>query len=164
MTFWDGTRWLPEPSAAEPSPPSKIHRLLGAGVEASLITILVFGLIATTVFAGQGGKQTYGLNHDGFEVWGEPYAFADFTVTRSKVDGTDVWVKADCVDSSGAQAIPGADPLRLVAWDTANPLVGHAALDSVMDGTTCEAWLTKSPRQSTGPAPGWPGTWFEVAW
>ena len=163
MTFWDGHRWLPEPSATD-APQGKVRRLFGAGVEASLITILVFGLIATSVFAGQGGRQAYGLADDGFRVWGDPYAFADFTVSRSKVDGTEVWVKADCVDADGNQAIPGADPLRLVTWDSADPLVGYAAVDSVMNGTTCEVWLTKSPKQSTGPAPGWPETYVDVSW
>jgi hypothetical protein len=120
--------------------------------------------IAGTEGAAAGGKQTYELAYGGFRVWNEPYALADFTVTRSRLDTVDVWVKAHCVDASGAQAIPGADPYGHVKWNATNPLVGHATLDSVKKGSTCEVWLTKAWRQSTDAAPGWPETYLVVDW
>jgi hypothetical protein len=177
MTYWDGTRWVPE-HAPPPSRSSPIVRhVAGALTEALLIALIGMALLlamtpssdAARSAAGAGeaaaaGKQVYTLSFDGFRVWQDPYAFADFTVTRAKVDGTDVWVKASCVDATGAQAIPGADPLRVVTWDVTNPLVGYAALDSVMSGTSCNVWLTRSPKQSTGPAPGWPELQLEVSW
>jgi hypothetical protein len=54
MTFWDGTRWVPNAPAAEP--PRRSRRLLGAAAEALLITALTFGLIAGTSFAAKGGR------------------------------------------------------------------------------------------------------------
>ena len=177
MSFWDGERWVPD-QAPSPSRAGALTRhVAGSLLEAALITFIIAALLValapsskTARLAGgvgtadAAGKQVYGLSFDYYQVWQEPYAFADFTVTRSKVDGTDVWVKANCVDGSGAQAIPGADPLRLVTWDENDPLVGTAAVDSVMNGSTCLVWLTRSPKQSTGPAPGWPSLELDVSW
>lgn len=176
MTFWDGTRWVPDAPRARSTPAAPMWRAAAALTEALLIAILIAGLLvamspssnaarfaAGTGTAAAAGKQTYTLAYAGFRVWQEPYAFADFSVTRSKVDGTDVWVKADCVDATGAQAIPGANPYGYVTWDAASPLVGRATLDSVKNGTTCEVWLTRSIK-STGPAPGWPETYLTASW
>jgi hypothetical protein len=118
---------------------------------------------AGTGVAAAAGRQTYTLTHGGFRVWQEPYAYADFSLTRSKVDNTDVWVKARCVDESGAQAIPGADPYGYVRWDSSNPLIGLATLDSVKNGTSCTVWVTRSLKSSV-PAPGWPATYLDVIW
>ena len=54
MTYWDGTRWIPEPSPRASSRPSILRRLFGAGAEAALITLLMFGLIAGTTLAARG--------------------------------------------------------------------------------------------------------------
>lgn len=58
MTYWDGTRWSPEPSPPTPQRPRLLGRLFGAGAEAVLITLLIFGLIAGTTLAAKGGNGT----------------------------------------------------------------------------------------------------------
>lgn len=55
MTYWDGTRWVPEAPTSTPTP-RRGRRLFGAVAEASLITLLIFGLIAGTAFAAKGGN------------------------------------------------------------------------------------------------------------
>jgi hypothetical protein len=162
MTFWDGSRWTRELSTPAPEA-SRSRRVIAAVAEGGLISLFVSALLVTSIFAAQSGRQTFTLTYNGFHVWQEPYALADFTVTRTKSDGTVVWVKARCVDDWGAQAIPGADPYALVTWDSGDGLVGHAALDSVRNGTSCDVWLTKSIK-STGPAPGYPATYLDVTW
>jgi len=142
--------------------------LLIAAILAALLLALSPVYKPADFLAGPGsaqaaGKQSYSLNYTGFRVWQEPYALADFSVTRSKSDGTDVWVKAHCVDGNGAQAIPGADPYGKVTWDAANPLQGYAILDSVKNGTTCEVWLTRSFK-TTDAAPGWPESYLTISW
>jgi hypothetical protein len=55
MTFWDGSRWVPDaPTAAHPR---RTRRLVGAAAEALLITALIFGLIAGTTLAARGGGK-----------------------------------------------------------------------------------------------------------
>jgi hypothetical protein len=54
MTYWNGARWVPDPSPRDGSPPSLIRRIFGAGAEAALITLLTFGLIAGTTLAARG--------------------------------------------------------------------------------------------------------------
>lgn len=54
MTFWDGTRWVPDGPAA--APPRRTRRLLRAAAEALLVTALTFGLIAGTSLAAKGGN------------------------------------------------------------------------------------------------------------
>jgi len=56
MSFWDGTRWVPDKAAA---PPSRVraaasHSLM-AIAEGGMIAALVVGLMAGTAFAGRGG-------------------------------------------------------------------------------------------------------------
>ena len=55
MNYWDGRRWLPDAPA---SSHRRRHggRFFGAAAEASLITLLMFGLIAGTTFAARGGN------------------------------------------------------------------------------------------------------------
>jgi hypothetical protein len=155
---------------------SPARHATGAVIEGLLIAAIIGALLlalspmykparfaAGTGVAAAAGRQTYTLTYAGFRVWQEPYAYADFAVTRSKVDGTDVWVKARCVDATGAQAIAGADQYAYVKWDSADPLVGHAAMDSVKNGTTCDTWLTRSFK-STEAAPGWPELYLDVNW
>jgi hypothetical protein len=155
---------------------SPARHATGAVIEglltAAIVGALLFALspmytparfAAGTGVAAAAGRQTYTLAYSGFRVWQEPYAYADFSLTRSKVDNTDVWVKAHCVDASGAQAIPGADPYGYVQWDSSNPLVGWATLDSVKNGTTCDVWVTRS-FNSADTAPGWPETYLTVGW
>jgi len=169
MAFWDGKRWI----ADEPARPAKPDRstratnwiatLLMIALVPALLVLMAGGALAVKPGTDSTGRQVYTLTYGGFRVWMEPYAYADFSVTRSKVDNTDVWVKAHCVDASGGQAIPGADPYGYVWWDPANPLVGWATLDSVMNGTTCEVWLTRSFTDADA-NPGWPETYLNVSW
>ena len=57
MTDWDGERWIPAGAPAQKAPRWSIGaRILGATAEAGLITLLVFGLIASTTFAAKGGN------------------------------------------------------------------------------------------------------------
>lgn len=55
MSYWNGDRWVSEPTTTT-SPRRRSLRLLGAGAEAGLITLLMFGLIAGTAFAAKGGN------------------------------------------------------------------------------------------------------------
>jgi hypothetical protein len=56
MTDWDGTRWIPADSPRARAPRRGIRRrLLGASTEAALITLLMFGLVASTTLAARGG-------------------------------------------------------------------------------------------------------------
>jgi hypothetical protein len=61
MSFWDGTRWV-EDKAPQPTP-SRFRHVLGAAAEASLITVLTFGLIAGSAFAAKGNG--HGGGHSG---------------------------------------------------------------------------------------------------
>lgn len=55
MTYWNGHRWLAdEPTPATPRRHGR--RFAGAALEASLITLLMFGLIAGTTLAAKGGN------------------------------------------------------------------------------------------------------------
>lgn len=57
MTYWDGNRWIPdEPATPRHAPGGVRRRLLGASIEAALITLLMFGLIAGTTLAAKGGN------------------------------------------------------------------------------------------------------------
>lgn len=59
MTFWNGTEWVANaPPVARPA--SRAKRLAAATLEASLITALTFGLIASTAFAARGGGKPSG--------------------------------------------------------------------------------------------------------
>lgn len=55
MTFWDGTRWVPEATPSSPAPARRGRRFLAVTAEALLITGLIFGLIAGTTLAAKGG-------------------------------------------------------------------------------------------------------------
>lgn len=99
MTYWDGTRWIPEPSPRASSRPSILRRLFGAGAEAALITLLTFGLIAGTTLAARGGnggnpnRTATACDVDGNVVstTGLPtYEVINFMVTDSS--GTRGWV------------------------------------------------------------------------
>jgi hypothetical protein len=63
MTYWGGTRWVPD--APAPASPSirPARRLAGAAIEGGLITLLLFGLIAGSTFAAKGGNGHGGGNH-----------------------------------------------------------------------------------------------------
>lgn len=175
MAYWDGRKWAPEASTGAVTL-SRGHRLLGSVTEALLVAAIIGVVVmvgspvygparfaAGTGAAAAAGKQVYTLVSAGARVWQEPYAYADFVITRAKADQTDAWVKAHCVDSTGAQAIPGADPYGYVRWDVANPLMGRATLDSVKNGSRCQVWLSRSIRSSGGTA-GWPEIDVAMEW
>ena len=57
MNYWDGHRWADgDRLTVEPPRRHAGRRMLGATVEASLITLLIFGLIVGTTFAARGGN------------------------------------------------------------------------------------------------------------
>jgi hypothetical protein len=58
MTNWNGTGWEVPAPAIPPRRPGR--RLFGAAVEASMITLLIFGLIAGTALAAKGGSNGSG--------------------------------------------------------------------------------------------------------
>lgn len=65
MTYWDGTRWIPEDPPPSPRRSGAGRRLLGASTEAGLITLLVFGLIAGSALAAPGGGKGAGPSGGG---------------------------------------------------------------------------------------------------
>ena len=58
MSYWDGSQWVAEKTAAPSRAPGIARRLLGATAEAGLITALIFGLIAGSAFAAKGGNNS----------------------------------------------------------------------------------------------------------
>ena len=55
MTFWNGTRWVPDGSVPELTH-SRGRRLVGAAAEALLIATVISGLVVGNVLAGRGGN------------------------------------------------------------------------------------------------------------
>ena len=83
MTFWNGTRWVPDgPADSANGGMHRGRRLLGATAEALLIASLTFGLIAGTTLAAKGGNG--GGNGNG----GNPHAAS--VAGSCSVDGTTV--------------------------------------------------------------------------
>lgn len=54
MSYWDGTKWVAD-SPPVPKSASRVKRIAAATLEASLVTALTFGLIASSAFAAKGG-------------------------------------------------------------------------------------------------------------
>lgn len=59
MSYWDGSRWASEAPAPAPSV-RRGRRFLGASAEATLITLLMFGVLAGSTFAAKGGGKPTG--------------------------------------------------------------------------------------------------------
>lgn len=61
MAFWDGERWVNNPTR-EPHQVSKPRRVFvrswQALLEGALVSLLIVGLVASSAFAGRGGKVT----------------------------------------------------------------------------------------------------------
>ncbi len=58
MSYWTGTHWVAEGSAATPPRrPNRVRHALEAITEGSLVALLVVGLLAGTAFAGKGGGR-----------------------------------------------------------------------------------------------------------
>lgn len=68
MTFWDGTRWVPDSPA--PKRQSAPRRLLGAVSEATMIVTLVFGLVAGATFAARPSSATLVVEPNAAPAWG----------------------------------------------------------------------------------------------
>ncbi len=62
MSYWNGTQWMLEPAETR-ARPGRSRRVLGPTLEASLIVVLTFGLIAGTTFAATGGKGKPASGH-----------------------------------------------------------------------------------------------------
>lgn len=56
MSFWNGTSWVQEGPATAVRARSRSRRFMSAAAEASLITMLTFGLVAGTTLAAKGGN------------------------------------------------------------------------------------------------------------
>ena len=100
MTYWNGSRWIPDAPERTARVRGRIgRRLLGASGEAALITLLMFGLIASTTLAakgGHGGKPdgsvaTCHVEGNVITTAGLPtYEVINFTITDQR--GTTGWV------------------------------------------------------------------------
>jgi hypothetical protein len=103
MTYWDGTRWVPDSPASAPAPLRRGRRFLGATAEALLVTGLVFGLIAGTTFAAKGGNRgsldlvmVEETNLNGLPNYGETITF---DVSTSATDTPTVNVRCHVGDA-----------------------------------------------------------------
>lgn len=54
MTYWNGYQWVPDAPRASAHPPRGRDRLIGASIEALLVVLLTFGLVAGTTLAAKG--------------------------------------------------------------------------------------------------------------
>jgi hypothetical protein len=114
MSYWNGTHWVADRSEAKPAP-RRSRRIVSATLEASLIVLLMFGLIAGTTLAAKGGGGSGGgkggghgghaggsgssslsvvmvedLNGDGQPNWGDTITFS---VSTTATDSPYVEVK-----------------------------------------------------------------------
>jgi hypothetical protein len=110
MAYWNGTHWVPE--GPPQLPPRHSHRLWGAVAEASLVTLLIFGLIAATTLAApgaHGGKPASG-QAGSCSITPDPVAVgADYTIWGSELPA-DAIVNVEVSDSHGtALFIMGTD-------------------------------------------------------
>lgn len=80
MTYWNGSGWDAERPANPPRPKRRV-RFLGAATEASLLTLLVFGLMTGSALAASGGGNGGGGKGGG--------KASDATITLYVLDGTD---------------------------------------------------------------------------
>lgn len=109
MSYWNGNQWVSEPSETRAAP-RRSRRLLGATLEASLIVLLMFGLIAGTTFAAKGGNGGGGKPSDGGSSSGLSLVMMDpadtvanhgdqvtFSVVTTATDKP--WVRLDCYQS-----------------------------------------------------------------
>ena len=92
MTYWNGSAWQAEPPSSPPRP-KRGRRLLGAATEASLITLLIFGLIAGTALAAKTGGKPAGRTQSSLALvvldapdanWGETVTFEVSTTATSQ--------------------------------------------------------------------------------
>lgn len=112
MEFWDGERWIDE-RTPKPKQRSVARRALTHStqvmLEASLVALLVVGLVAGTAFAAKGGKGGGGKtgtsgtlavvmvadqNGDGAPNWNDQVTFDVYTTATEKP-----WVKLNCYQS-----------------------------------------------------------------
>lgn len=94
MAYWDGTRWVPDTAPTTSERKTDRNRLLGAAAEASVIVLLVFGLVAGTTFAagkGSGDKHDIAVTDGVFATAHDAWVYGD----RS-----DYWVLAECRQDS----------------------------------------------------------------
>ena len=82
MTYWNGSAWQVEPPASPPRP-KRGRQLIGAATEATLITLLIFGLIAGTALAGGGGNG----KGPGQSGGGDKGSFAMVMIDDTNADG-----------------------------------------------------------------------------
>jgi hypothetical protein len=105
MTYWDGTRWVPD----APSPPPRkrpVRHVLGAIAEGTLITALIFGLVAGAAFAAKGGNSAHTNGHNGGHASSVTGTFSLVLVTDQNGDGQPNWGDSVTFDVSSTAAYP----------------------------------------------------------
>lgn len=125
MAYWNGTSWVPNPVAA-PAQQRRAGRLLGAATEASVIVLLVFGLLAGTAVAG--GKGSDGAN----QIIVADGVFATAHDARVSGDRSDYWVAAECMQGT---TVVYREWVRADADGHATLMLGPTELWSGGDGT-----------------------------
>lgn len=95
MTYWNGTAWVAEETPPIAKPRRLARRLLGATIEAGLITALIFGLIASSAFAAKGGNASRGHGGASTATITVPDGVYGSTVTAT-VSPAGLWVYAEC--------------------------------------------------------------------
>lgn len=111
MSFWDGSQWVPERAAQPPTAGrSAARHIAGVVAEASMITALVFGLVAGSAFAAQGGNgKVHGASSATLTVPGGVFAATTTAKTAPGLyvyaacsqQGTVVYTQYALADSSG---------------------------------------------------------------
>jgi hypothetical protein len=154
MSFWDGSHWVAEETAAPARASGIARRLLGATAEAGLITALLFGLIASGAFAAKGGGSSkphggggsggtgtislaplvYDANGNGVANWGDTVTFNVSTNAT-----TQPWVNLVC-SQNGVVVAQGWDGYFVGSLTTRN--FGLYSPQWSSGAADCVAYLT----------------------
>jgi hypothetical protein len=98
MTYWDGTRWVPDSPTTAPSRTSRGRRFFEAAAEAGLISALMFGLIAGSTLAAKGGQGNGQGPHNAYAA---ASCAADGTTVSASGLPTDEVINFMVTDPSG---------------------------------------------------------------
>ncbi len=140
MSYWDGTRWVAD-DVAPPPRRRPVRHLLGAVAEATVVTALIFGLIAGSAFGARGGNSSKGGHGGGGSTAtiSVPDGVYMGTVTAT-VSPAGLWVKAACYQ----------DNVMVYGQYIQSDANGQATLNL---GPT--SWWTGGPATCTAEAGGW---------
>jgi len=130
MTYWNGSGWEAD-RPANPPPPKRGRRFLGAATEAGLITLLMFGLIAGTALAGKGD------NGGG----GKPGGKSGTTVAVVVLDGADaVPNHTERVTFDVTTTATDRPFIQLMCWQGSTGVYNNSTGD--FDTYMFDPWLT----------------------